>query len=85
MNHHHKKTHLIDTQEQDMKKYQVELYALHYETNENFIPEEGIEYVHPDLYKKFLSPAMNSGIMTIHQNDTEKIIDDPEDFFQYYS
>ena len=28
---------------------------------------------------------MNSGIMTIHRNDPENIIDDPEDFFQYRS
>ena len=28
---------------------------------------------------------MNSGIMKIHQNDPENIIDDPEDFRQYRS
>ena len=27
---------------------------------------------------------MNSGIMTVHHNDTENSIDDPEYFYQYH-
>ena len=39
------------------------------ETNYDLITEEEIKHVHPNLDKIFPSPAMNSGIMKIHQND----------------
>ena len=48
------------------------------------INEEELGHIHPDIDNSFLSPTMNSGIMTIHQNDPEDIIDDPEDFCQYH-
>ena len=44
------------------------------------ITEEELEHIHPDLDKNFPSPIMNSDIMTIHQNEPENIIDDPEGF-----
>ena len=85
MDHHHENTHLIDTQEQNMENNEVEKDELYDEKNDYLIPEKELEHIHPDLDNNFPSPTMNSGIMKIHQNDPEHIIDDPEDFLQYRS
>ena len=55
------------------------------ETNWNKITEEELEYISPDLNQTFLSPTMNSGLMTVRHNDLEISIDNPENFFQYRS
>ena len=78
MDHNHENTHFIDTQEQDMENNEVEHDALYYEINDDFITEEELEHIHPDLDKKIISPTINSGIIKIHQNDPGNIIDDPE-------
>ena len=49
------------------------------------IYEEELEHIHPDPDTNFPSTTMDSVIMKIHQNYTENIIDDPEDFCQYSS
>ena len=58
---------------------------LHYKTDYDLIPYEELDHIHPDHDKTFPSPTMKSGIMAIHHNDPEHIIDDPEDFCQYLS
>ena len=54
-------------------------------TNENEITEEVPKHVHQELDNNFPEPKMNSGFMTIHHNDPEIFIDDPEKFHQYRS
>ena len=43
----------------------------------NTITEQDLENIHPDLNLKFSSSTINSGLMTVHHNDTGKFIDDP--------
>ena len=45
------------------------------------ITEEELKHIHTDLDYNFPFPEMNSDIMSIHHNNLENIIDDPEDFF----
>ena len=66
-----------------MENNEVEKHELYDETNDDLITEEELENIPLDLDKNFPSPTMNSGIMAVHQNGPENIIDDPEDFFQY--
>ena len=68
-----------------MVNNEVEPDEFYDETNDDLITEEELEHIHPDLDHNFPSPTMNSGIMTINQNDPEKIIDGPKDFHQYGS
>ena len=68
-----------------MENNEVEQYELYEETNYDLITEEELEYIHPDLDHNFLYSTMNPDIMSIHRNDNENIIDDPEYFFQYCS
>ena len=68
-----------------MENNEVEKYELYEETNYDLITEEELEYIQPDLDHNFLYSTMNPGIMSIHHNDNEHIIDDPEYFFQYCS
>ena len=68
-----------------MENNEVEQDEFDDKTNYDLITEEEFEYICPDLDNNLSSPTMNSGIMTIHQNDTENIIDDPEVFCQYRS
>ena len=63
-----------------MENNEVEKDELYYVTHDEFITEEELEHIHPYLDNNLPCPIMNSGIMTIHQNDPENIIDDPEDF-----
>ena len=83
MDHHHENTHLIGTQEQDMENNEVEQDEFHDEKNNCQAPEEELGHIHPDLDFKKSYPTMNSGVIKIHQNDLENIIDDPEDSRQY--
>ena len=83
MENTHEDTYLIDAQEQDMKKNDAEQDKFYEDTNDDLITEEELENIHPGLDHNFTSPTMNSGIMSIHHNDIEKIIDDPEDFCKY--
>ena len=66
-----------------MENNEVKQDELYDKKNDDFITEEELEHIHPDLDNNFPSPKMNSGIMTIHQNNPENIIDDSEDFCQY--
>ena len=68
-----------------MENNEVEQYELYEETKYDFITEEELEYIHPDPDQNFPYPKMKSGIMPIHHNDKENIIDDPVYFFQYCS
>ena len=63
-----------------MVNNEVEKDELYYETHDEFITEEELEHIHPDIDNNLPSSKMNSGIMTIHHNDPENIIDDPEGF-----
>ena len=85
MDHNHENTHLIDTREQDMENNEVEQDELYNNTNDKFITEKELEHINPDLDNNFPSPTMKLGIIQIHQNYPEDIIDGPEDFFQYHS
>ena len=67
MDHHHKKTNLVDTQEHNMENNETEQYELYEETKNDLILEE-------ELDKTFTSPTMNSGIMEIYHNDPENIM-----------
>ena len=53
--------------------------------NDNFITEEELEHIHPDINQNFPYPKMNSGLITVHNNGPEIFIDDTEYFFQYRS
>ena len=75
----------MDTQEKDMENAEVEQEKLYEDTNYDLITEEELEYIYPDLNHNFPSPTMNSGIMSIHHNDPENIINYPEDIRQYRS
>ena len=66
-----------------MENNEVKQDELYDDTNDELITDEELEHIHPDLNKHFPSPTMNSGIMTIHQNNPENIIYNPEDFSQY--
>ena len=55
------------------------------DVNENTIYEEELENIYTDLDHNFPSPTMNSGLMTVHHNDPDNFIDDPEYFPQYLS
>ena len=68
-----------------MEDNDVEQYELYEYTYDDFITEEELKDIHPELDHNFPSPTMNSGVVSIHQNDPENIIDDPEDFQQYRS
>ena len=68
-----------------MENNEAELKKLYDETNDELILERELEHIKPNLDNNFPSPTMNSGIMTIHQNDPENIIDDPEDLHQHLS
>ena len=83
MNNHHENTNIIDTQEQETKKNEAEQYELHDDTDDELIPDEELEHIHPELYNNIPYSTMNSGIIKIYQNDPGHIIDDPEDFLQY--
>ena len=39
-----------------------------------------MEKIEPDLGHNVPSPKMNSGIMDVHQNDPDKLIDNPDVF-----
>ena len=82
MEHTHENTHLLDTQEQDMENNEAEQYEFYEKKNDELITEEELEHIHLYLDHNFKSPKMNSSVMSIRQNDSEKIIDDPEDFLQ---
>ena len=49
MDHHRENTHLIDTQEQDMENNYIEQDEFHDNTNDDLIPEEELEHIHPYL------------------------------------
>ena len=68
-----------------MENNDVEQDKLYEEIDDDLIIEEELEIIHPDLDHNFPYPKMNLFIMSIHHNDTEKIIDYPEDFCQYLS
>ena len=68
-----------------MENNDIEQDEFHYEKNVYLISDKELEHIHPGLDKKFPSPTMNSGIMKIHHNDPEHVIDDPEDYCQYCS
>ena len=82
MEHTHENTHLLDTQEQDMENNEAEKYEFYERKNDELITEEELEHIHLYLDHNFKSPKMNSIVMSIRQNDSENIIDDPEDFLQ---
>ena len=82
MNNIDENTHLIDTHEQDTENNDLYQYEFHDEKNNELIPDEELEHIHPDLDKSVPSQTMKSGITTIHKNDPEHIIDYPEYFFQ---
>ena len=69
MENSHEYNHLIDTQEQNIEYAEVEKEELFEEKNENKITEEELKNIHPDLNHSFPSPTMNSGLMTVHNND----------------
>ena len=85
MEHTHEETRIIDTKQQDMENNKFQKYELYEETNYDFITEEELEYIHLYLDHNVLYSTMNPGIMSIHHNDKENIIDDTEYFFQYRS
>ena len=41
--------------------------------------------IQPGFDHNFPSPTMKLGLMSVHQNDPEKFIDNPEYFRQYHS
>ena len=53
------------------------------DTNGNLITKEELENIHPYLDHNLPSSTKNSGLMTVHHNEPENFIDDPEDFIQY--
>ena len=63
-----------------MKNTEVEREELYEYTKDDLIAEEELENIHPDLDHNFPYPTMNSVIISIHHNDPENILDDPEDF-----
>ena len=65
------------------KEFEQEIF--YKDRNDYLITEEELENIHPDLDQNLPYLTMNSDIISIHYNDTENIIDDPEDFFQYCS
>ena len=69
MENTHEDTHLIDTQEQDMENNEIEQDKLYEDTSDELINKEELKHIHPDLDHNFLYSTMNSGIMSIHQND----------------
>ena len=83
MENNHEDTCPIDTQEQDIENTEVEQEEFFEDTNEKSYDKEEIEHIRPDLNHTFPSPKMNSCLMTVHNNDQEKFIDDPECFFRY--
>ena len=85
MNNHHEHTHVIDPQEYDMENNDIDQDEFHDETNDDLIPDKEPDHISPYLDNNFSSQTMNSGIMTIHHNDPEHIIDYPEDFLQCHS
>ena len=72
MENTHEYTHPIDTQEQETKDNEFEQDEFYQRKNYYLITEEEPKNIHPELYQKFSSPKMNSGIMSIHHNDPEK-------------
>ena len=70
MENTHENTHLIDTQEKDMKNTEVEIEELYEDTNDYFTTEEELGHIHPDLNHNFPYPKINSGIMSINCNKT---------------
>ena len=63
-----------------MENNEVEQDDFYEDINDDLITEEELKNIHPDLNHNFPSPTMNSGIMSIHHNDPENIIDDTDDF-----
>ena len=49
------------------------------------ITGEELYNIHPDLNHSFTSPTINSGLMTVHHNNPEKLIDNPGYFLRYIS
>ena len=80
MENNHEDTHLIDTQEQDMENTDSEQEEFYEDTNYDLITEEELENIPLEMNQNFPPPTINSGIMSIHHNDPEKILDDIEYF-----
>ena len=76
----HEDTHLIDTQEQIIEDYGVEQEELFEDKNENTITGKQLENINSEFNHNFTSPPMNSGIITVHHNDPENSIGNPEYF-----
>ena len=68
-----------------MENNDTEQEKFYEETNDDLINEEKIQHIHPEINQNFPYSTMNSGVVSIYHNDTENIIDDPEDFCQYRS
>ena len=80
MGYTHKYNNLIDTQEQDIENSEVEKEELFEDKNENLITEEELEHIHAHPNQKFPYPTMKTGLITVHHNDPEDFIDNPEYF-----
>ena len=76
------KTNLANVHEEYIREVE-EKEEVFDDAAENTISEEELEHIQPDLKHKFPSPTMNSYLMTIHHNDSDKFIDYPEYFSQY--
>ena len=63
-----------------MENNEVKQEEFYEETNYDLINEEELRHINPELDHNFTYTTMNSGIMSIHHNDSENIIDKPEDF-----
>ena len=85
MENTHGDTNIIDTQEQYIEYLEAEQKEFSEDKNDNFITEEELEHIYPDINHNFPSSTMNSGIMIVYHNDPEHLIDDPKYFRQYHS
>ena len=85
MNNNNENTHLLDPQEQYMENNDIDQYEIHDKKNDDLIPGKELEHIHPGLENHFPYPTMISSIMTIHHNDPEHIINNPEGFCQHRS
>ena len=61
------------------------LRTLDYPKSASITLEQARLYHKTPVVHNFLSSTMNSGFMTVHHNDPEIVIDDPEDFCKFRS